>query len=158
MLISAVLFLIMLFMRFGPDIPLKRMLNRHLAELPVRAALGFERRQVIFLCVAAALCLLGGEMAVVLGPEFMLAYAADVALYLDILVVSTLATGMARMRSRLADGRRKLAMGMRRMRLLPRRACRSRRVQRTAAKPANDDEGHHRPIAPIAECPVPLAA
>jgi hypothetical protein len=145
MLMSALVFLIMLFMRFGPDIPFRRMLNRHLAERPVRAALGFERRQVIFLGVAAALFLLGGEMVLILGPEFLLAYAADVALYLDLLVVSTLASGMARMRGALAQGRRRLALMLRRMRLLPRGARRSRRVRRTAAaaKPANDDAGGH---------------
>lgn len=130
------------FMRFGPDVPFKRLLNYHLAEKPISYLMNHERHHYVFLLVAGAMFLLGGEIVIALGPEFILAYAADLALYLDIVVLSALANSLSIAR-RAFDRWRDRSMFARAVAyVFSRHSVRSARAHRTPAKadPANDDE------------------
>jgi len=133
----------MIFMRFGPDIPARRMLNHHLVERPLAAARGKKRHHLIFLCIAGALLLFGGDMLLMFGPDFMLAYAADLALYLDIIAVGATASAFAAARMALGSWSRRRGINVRIVPVLARRAARARRARRksVAAKPVNDEEG-----------------
>lgn len=130
------------FMRFGPDIPFKRLLNYHLAEKPISYLMNHDRHHYVFLLVAGAMFLLGGEMVIILGPEFILAYAADLALYLDIVVMSALANPLSTAR-RAFDRWRNRSMFARAVTyVFSHRSVRSARAHRTLPKTdsANDDE------------------
>lgn len=145
MTICALLLVLAAFMRLGPDIPFKSMLNRHLAEKPVAAALRFRRHHIFYACLALGMFLFGGEMVLVLGPEFLLAYAADAALYFDIVAASAIASSLSRARGVVRHWQRRLAFVLERARLPGRRARAARRARRTpsATGPANDDDGGH---------------
>ena len=88
----AMMLVVALFMRFGPDIQFQRMLNRHLAERPVEFLLSYKRYHYILLVIAPLMLLLGGEAILLFGPELMLAYAADIAIYVDVVVIAAAAT------------------------------------------------------------------
>lgn len=135
--------LAMIFMRFGPDIPVRRQLNHHLVERPLAFAEGKKRHHVIFLCIAGAVLLFGGDMLLLFGPDFLLAYAADLALYLDIVVVSALVSSLSAGRAVSRSAAQRLGVMASVLPALARRAGRARRVRRgnAARKGVNDDDG-----------------
>ena len=101
MITYGLLLALALFMRFGPDIPFRQMLNGHLVERPVALLLAHKRYQYLTVIVAATMLLLGGELVLLFGPELMLAYAADIALYIDLVVVAAASTSWTRTRGML---------------------------------------------------------
>ena len=74
MITYGILLALALFMRFGPDIPFRRMLNRHLVERPVALLLAHKRYQYLTVIIAATMLLLGGELVLLFGPELMLSH------------------------------------------------------------------------------------
>ena len=140
MMTYGLLLMLALFMRFGPDVPFRRMLNRHLVERPVDFLLSHERYQYLALVIGAVLLLLGGEWVLIFGPELILAYAADVALYVDIVVIAAATTTWTRTRGMLTRSRQRFGRNLadRRKRSTPR----TKRSQRTPSclSKANDDD------------------
>ena len=143
MMTWGILLVLALFMRFGPDIPFRRMLNQHVVERPIAFLMAHERHYLIFLVIAPVMLLMGGEIVLLLGPELMLAYAADVALYIDVVVIGAASASWTRTQTSLSrlqlrflrarTGRRKSDGG----------SPRARRSQHRPSKPsgANDDDG-----------------
>jgi len=136
-----VLLALALFMRFGPDIPFRRMLTRHLVERPIAFLVSHERHQYIFWLIATAMLLLGGEAILIFGPELILVYAADLALYVDVVVIAAASASWNRAHGVLT----RLRSGFGRTRKVRRGgngAARSKRSQRAPARltKANDDD------------------
>ncbi len=152
MMTWGILLVLALFMRFGPDIPFRRMLNQHVVERPIAFLMAHERHYLIFLVIAPVMLLMGGEIVLLLGPELMLAYAADVALYIDVVVIGAASASWTRTQTSLSrlqlrflrarTGRRKSDGG----------SPRARRSQHRPSKPsaANDDDDGGRPDAGFA--------
>jgi cobalamin biosynthesis protein CobD/CbiB len=88
-------------MRFGPDIPLTRMLNEQLVARPLRWLDKRQRHDLLFAVILLGLAIGGGEMILIFGPEFAMVYAADVALYLDALFISYLMTTQLKVKAAL---------------------------------------------------------
>lgn len=136
------LLIMALFMRFGPDIPFRGMLNKHLVERPVEYLMDHERHHYIFLIIAPLMLLLGGEAILLFGPELMLAYAADIAIYVDVVVIAAAATSWSRAHSLLTRWRPRFGRNLAGRRTKG-TAPRSKRTQRAPSRltKANDDDG-----------------
>ncbi|MBD3728136.1 MAG: hypothetical protein IE933_00340 [Sphingomonadales bacterium] len=122
-------------LRLWPDLPISRLLQRHLVERPVAALLDMNRLQLIKLALFAALMLTAGDLVLMLGSsEMLLLYAGDLALYVDAVMVAYTVAAAARIRPALALMRRpvRLMKGKRHIRSAP---------QPTAKPAANDDDG-----------------
>lgn len=105
-----ILAIVMLFMRFGPDIEFKHLLNQHFAERPAAFLEGRKRHDWLFMLIVIPVFVLGGEMVLLLGPEFMLAYAADLALYMDVVMAGAATSAATRLRGAMAQARRGLGL------------------------------------------------
>ena len=124
-------------LRLVPDIPLSRSLHRWVVEEPARHLSEFDRTRLIFLIIVLAIMVAGAETIVMLGStEFAMAFAWQVAVYTDAMVITLTAAVLARARPILTIA------GVMARALLPRRAPRARRRQRVAAerRNANDDD------------------
>lgn len=120
-------------LRWFPDLPVSRLLHRHLVERPVAALLDLERVQVLKLLLLVGLLLMAGDLVMLLGSsEMLLLYAADLALYVDALITVYTAATVARFRS----VRTAILHPLRLMKGNRRRRSTSRAAAR---KPANDD-------------------
>lgn len=146
-----VLLALALFMRFGPDIPFRRMLNTHLVARPVAFLLSHRRHQFIFMVIAPLMLLLGGEAILLFGPELMFAYAADIALYVDVVVVAAASASWNRAHGLVT----RLRSGFGRTRKARRGgngAARSKRTQRVPSRLTKaDDNDSDGPDAGFAE-------
>ena len=124
-------------LRWAPDIPLSRSLHRWVVEEPVRQLSEFDRTKLIFLIIVLALLVAGAETIVMLGSaELAMAFAWQVALYTDAMLVTLTAAALARARPVLT------MLGVIGRSLLPRRASRAPRRQRVTGErsSANDDD------------------
>jgi hypothetical protein len=144
--LTGLLLALVLLMRFGPDIPFTRMLSMHLVERPLRWLSKHERHDYLYFIIITAMVIGGGEMILVLGPEFMMLYAADLALYLDVMAVSYLLAAVAKVKAAVLAVRTRLsAWGSRIVR--PRRAApRERASRKPASRADNDDEDDSQPL------------
>ncbi|UVI38407.1 hypothetical protein [Qipengyuania spongiae] len=124
------------FMRFGPDIPFKHVLNHHLVEKPLTNIMRRERHKYIFLIGATAMFLLGPEIIILFGPEMVLAYAADLALYIDIVAISALSNSFAEARQAFKNWRTRSILLQRIASVLHRRPAPTSRARRKI--PATD--------------------
>ncbi|MEL7721658.1 hypothetical protein AAG604_00160 [Citromicrobium bathyomarinum] len=159
MITYGLLLALALFMRFGPDIPFRRMLNRHLVERPVALLLAHKRYQYLTVIIAATMLLLGGELVLMFGPELMLAYAADIALYIDLVVVAAASTSWTRTRGMLARWTPRFGRNLADRRKGSAATPRAKRTQRAPAalSKANDDD-NDRPYAAFIAAPRSYAA
>lgn len=134
------LVLLALFMRFGPDVPFRRMLNRHLVERPIDLVLSHKRVQYLALVIGAVMLLIGGEWILLFGPELLLAYAADVALYVDVVVIAAASASWTRAHAVLTRWRPRFGRNLADKR--KRNTPRTKRTQRTPSElsKANDDD------------------
>ncbi|MBB3033650.1 hypothetical protein [Alteriqipengyuania lutimaris] len=163
MIAYGMLVVLALFMRFGPDIPFRRMLNTHLVERPLEILLAHRRHQYIFWIIAPFVLLLGGEATLILGPELMLGAAADMALYIDVVVVAAASASWSRARSVLARWKPRFGRRPADRRILSQRRAtgatsRAKRTQRAPAAltKANDDDAE-RPDAQFVAVVRPFA-
>ena len=62
MMTWGILLVLALFMRFGPDIPFRRMLNQHVVERPIVFLMAYERHYLIFLVIAPVMLLMGARL------------------------------------------------------------------------------------------------
>lgn len=139
----------MVFMRFGPDIEFRRTLNHFFVERLATFLSGKKRHDWLFFALVVPVFALGGEMVAILGPEFMLAYAADLALYLDLMVVGAATSALARIRNAAYSARRAVTSTASKIQsALPgaNRAKRSARKPETHAAKNDNDEGDHRSV------------
>ena len=159
MITYGLLLALALFMRFGPDIPFRRMLNRHLVERPVALLLAHKRYQYLTVIIAATMLLLGGELVLLFGPELMLAYAADIALYIDLVVVAAASTSWTRTRGMLTRWTPRFGRNLADKRKGSAATPRAKRTQRAPAAltKANDDD-NARPYAAFIAAPRSYAA
>ena len=129
-------------MRCCPDTPTAARLHRYLAVEPVRWFMELRRKDVFYFLLIAGFAAAGGEVFAVLGPEVVLMYAADVALYLDLVIVSSLVAAASRFKVSLACVRESSSALRQRARRPFRRARRQRatRSARETLTPDNDDE------------------
>ena len=142
MMTCGILLVLALFMRFGSDIPFRRMLNTHLVERPLEILMAHRRHQYILMVIAPVMLLMGGEFVLLFGPELMMAYAADVAIYLDVVLVAAASASWSRARGMLARMRQgfgRIRAGKRKASGATRRAKRSQRTPGPLTK-ANDDD------------------
>ncbi|MCD1623505.1 hypothetical protein [Citromicrobium bathyomarinum] len=159
MITYGLLLALALFMRFGPDIPFRRMLNRHLVERPVALLLAHKRYQYLTVIIAATMLLLGGELVLLFGPELMLAYAADIALYIDLVVVAAASTSWTRTRGMLTRWTPRFGRNLADKRKGSAATPRAKRTQRAPAalSKANDDD-NDRPYPAFIAAPRSYAA
>ncbi|KPM15978.1 hypothetical protein [Citromicrobium sp. WPS32] len=159
MITYGLLLALALFMRFGPDIPFRRMLNGHLVERPVALLLVHKRYRYLTVIIAASMLLLGGELVLLFGPELILAYAADVALYIDLVVVAAASTSWTRTRRMLARWTPRFGRNLADKRKGSAATPRAKRTQRAPAalSKANDDD-NDRPYAAFIAAPRSYAA
>jgi hypothetical protein len=85
-------------LRCCPDTQMARTLHKHLVERPVARVSQIARTDLIYFLIVAGLFTVGGEVVAMVGPEFALVYAADLALYVDFLVVAALVAANTRLR------------------------------------------------------------
>lgn len=126
-----------LIMTLFPATPLARSLHRWLVEWPLDMASRMERRHVLVILI---LLFAGQSLALIGGTELAIAYAVDMSVYADALLLSYLAGAAVRLRNgwwvaRPALGR--LASAIARPR------ARARRTKPAARRPdaaSNDDD------------------
>lgn len=95
-----------LLMRLCPDTELSRTLHRHLVQRPAALLVGLDRRQVLSLVIAAGLLLAAGDLVMALGSaEIVLGYAADLALYSDVVLAGLLLATASRIRIAVSSAR-----------------------------------------------------
>lgn len=130
---------LVLLLRSGPDVPFLRTLRSVLVESPAARLLAMRRHHLVAGLILVALILSGSEIVLLLGPEFLLVYAANAALYFDAMAISALVAA--------AGSVRQVARLIRRPSLLRihgsrRKAARRERKSRrsSAAATANDDD------------------
>ena len=124
-------------MRLFPETPFARALHHWLVEAPLAFARRIERRHlillVLLLCMGQTLALLG-------SAELAMAYAIDLSLYADAVIMTTFAAYTARFKAAWRSVRDAS------LRLVPRRTGQRRRAPRSKAaarrtpSPSNDDE------------------
>lgn len=125
-------------MRWMPDLPLARLLHRHMVEKPVVFLLSLSRVQVIKLALIAGLLLTMGDLVLMLGSaDVLFVYAGELALYVDVVAMAILAASVTRVRT----GVHWLALRFRPAKRSS-RVNRRRRTRRkpTSVAPANDDD------------------
>ena len=143
MMTYGILLALALFMRCGPDIPLRRSLNRHLVECPLDILLARKRHQYLFILIASVMLLISGEALLLFGPELMLVYAADLALYVDVVVIAAASASWSRTHAVLSRWRPRFGRHRVDARKVGSPTPRAKRNQRTPASlsKANDDDG-----------------
>ena len=127
-------------MRWRPDLPFARLLEEWLARRPVAWVLRRTRQEVLGWIIGGVLLVLGGEYVLLMGgPHVMLAYAAELAIYLDAMVITATVAAAARVRS---FGRR-----LRMVRVRGARPRTPRTLCPPPARPTNDNDEEDRPAA-----------
>lgn len=127
----------LLAMLAAPETVFGRMCHRQLVERPVARLDALTRKDLLFGVLLLAIMFGGGEMIVLLGPEFATAYALELSVYFDAMIFAWTLAGVARARQAVFVTRLALRRGGRSM------AARRRRRQRVAQGDrgaANDDD------------------
>ena len=125
-------------MLFFPHTPFARLCHRELVERPVAALSRFRSHHILYAVILVPVLLSGGEFVAILGADFLAAYAMELAIYFDAMLISVGAAVLARIRHAAHVFR---GMVLRRPRTNRPRGPRSkRRSTGGARKPANDDE------------------
>ena len=140
MLLSSLLLALILFMRFGPDIPAKRSLIELLVERPRIWLSKQERHDYLYLIIICVLLLAGGEVLVMIGPEAAMVYAADLALYFDVVAAVTVLTAVNRLKATVRLVGARLSTWRNRALHLCRIAPRERVSRKALTRADNDDE------------------
>ncbi len=99
MFISGLILVLVLLLHSGPDTPLLRALRLCLVEKLAGKLAKLKRHDVVFVILILAIFLAGGELILLFAPEFVMIYAANLAFYLDGIVISALLATTATLRS-----------------------------------------------------------
>ena len=135
--LTGMLAVVLLALLAAPDTEIGRLCHRQLVERPVRWLAELERKDVILWFVLLAFALSGGEAFMLMGPELMGAFALDLALYIDVMLVAYAASFVGRLRGMRTAIMALVRRPFRRARV---RAKRRRVIAQRLRKPANDDE------------------
>ena len=137
--LTGCLAVVLLALLLAPETPFARECHRAFVERPVRALSKFRVHHLIYAVILVPVMLSGGEFLALLGPEFFAAYAMELAIYIDAVVVSLLASAYASVRALPARAR---LLVNRLLRAGKPRSKRSPRLPQAERSPANDDDGH----------------
>ena len=140
MLLSCLILPLILFMRLGPNIPAKRSLIELLVDRPRIWLSKQERHDYIYLIIICGMLLAGGEVLLMMGPEFALMYAADLALYFDAVAAISVLTVVTRVKATVRLVGARLSTWRDRALHLCRLAPRERVSQKRPRPADNDDE------------------
>lgn len=138
---------LMLVMRFAPDSWLGSLLNRQLVSRPLQLIANFERQQLLYVVILSALMVGGGEMIVLLGPELLAAYAMNLAIYFDAVLVAYALATAAVARNSVRYLRLRLGGARTARRLAASRQRRSRPAKRVLPSANDDDDPATLPLA-----------
>ena len=123
-----------LLMHTAPNLPVSRALHDLLAVRPAAWILRRDRIEVMAWAIAAGILLLGGEYVLVLGgPQAVMAFAVDLAVYVDAFIAVTTLAAVARVQA----GARWLGLGKARGARPRTKRTVNRKMSR---RPANDEE------------------
>lgn len=127
---------ITLVMWLAPQSPAGRALNEQLVERPLGALSRVKRHHLIYFVIMAGFMMGGGEVLALAGPEFVAAFAIDLAIYLDAVIVTYTLSALATARK----SGRMLALPF--VALMRRFGSRKKRygVGKPDRLPSNDDE------------------
>ena len=89
---------ITLVMWLAPETDAGKLLHRQLVERPLNALARFERHHLWYIVIFAGFAVGGGEMALLLGSEYIAVFAMDLAIYFDAVLVTYAASTLATMR------------------------------------------------------------
>ena len=81
-----------------PDTRMARSLQTHLVEMPIARISRMSRTDLLYVVIVAVLFTAGLDLVAILGPDFALVYAADLALYVDFLMVAVLVAATTRLK------------------------------------------------------------
>jgi len=81
-----------------PDTRMARSLHAHLVEMPMARISRMSRTDLLYVVIVAVLFTAGLDVVAILGPDFALVYAADLALYVDFLMVAVLVAATTRLK------------------------------------------------------------
>lgn len=142
MILSSVALLMILLLRYGPDVPAMRSLRKVLVEVPSQRLASVERHQLLFAIILVALTLGGGELMILFGPEFLFAYSLNLALYFDAVAAASCLAAVSAVRQSARYIRMKVQAGRIIIMRLGRRTCRVAKVRDVGQhnQAANDDE------------------
>lgn len=127
----------MLVMLLVPDSPTGKLFHRHLVERPLERVANLKRHHLILVVLMAGIMISGGEIMALAGPEFIAAYAVDMALYLDLVIVSYAVVAVRRAKAAIAY----LHGGMCRLLRRPEAGRRKRIIRKKGTSgSANDDD------------------
>lgn len=121
----------------APETPFGKLCHRELVKRPARKLAAFRSHHILYALILVPVMLSGGEFIAILGPEFFAAYAMELAIYIDAVVITLFASAYAHVRAFGARARQVLLEPFRRMRA---RAKRSAPPPMRDRRPANDDE------------------
>lgn len=114
-----------------------KLCHEELVERPASALSRFRSHHLLYAIVLIPVMLSGGEFIALLGPEFFAAYAMELAIYIDALALSLLASAYANLRAGFARFAAIIRLPLRRTKP---RAARHTRGPRPHRKPVNDDD------------------
>jgi hypothetical protein len=140
MLLSSLLLALILFMRFGPDIPARRTMIEVLVKRPRIWFSKQERHDYLYLIILCGMLLAGGQVLLAMGLEFAMVYAADLALYLDIVAATSVITAVTRVKATVRLVVARLSTWRERAFRLFRTAPRERLSRKRPERADNDDE------------------
>jgi hypothetical protein len=129
-------------MRFAPDSPTGRLLNRQLVDVPLRVLGGMQRHHLIFVVLLLGFVLGSSELLLMLGSaDAAVLYVLDLSFYIDGLMAALAMASLARTRSGLTVLRTRTASFATRLRrVFGRRRVRSVATRPGSRKASNDDD------------------
>ncbi|RJY10078.1 hypothetical protein [Aurantiacibacter aquimixticola] len=117
------------------DTPIGRLFHEECVERPVAALARFRTHHILYAIILIPVMLSGGEFVALLGPEFFAAYALELAIYIDAVIVTALASACTQVRA----AAQKISPPVTRV-LGRARRKRARLAPQQERRPANDDE------------------
>ncbi|KLE34977.1 hypothetical protein [Aurantiacibacter luteus] len=134
--LTGFLLIVLVAMLAGKGTPFARLCHRELVERPVAALAKFRSHHLIYAVILVPVLLAGGEFIAILGPEFLAAYAMELAFYFDAMIVTLAVAAWKQVKG--AAGHVALLVRM------PRARSRARRKRTASVRPsrrhANDDD------------------
>ena len=133
--LTGFLAVVLLAMLAAPAPPFARLCHRELVERPIAALAKFRSHHLLYAVILVPVLLSGGEFVAILGPEFFAAYAMELAVYFDALIVTLALSVRAQAQVMVQHVRMRILQPRGQARR--RRSAPSVRVQRSSA---NDDD------------------
>ena len=133
--VTGLLVVVLLAMLAAPATPFACLCHRELVERPIAALAKFRSHHLLYAVILVPVLLSGGEFVAILGPEFFAAYAMELAIYVDALIVTLALSAWAQAKTVVQHVRMRI--------MRPRNRARRRRSAtgvRARRASANDDD------------------